>query len=63
MKRWATLTIGLLVLGFTALQYADTASGQSGAGWVVLFDGKNLLQPFLAMANNPDRRLSFESGR
>src|ERR1039458_8284650 len=42
MKRWATLTIGLLVLGFTALQYADTASGQSGAGWVALFDGKNL---------------------
>jgi hypothetical protein len=46
MKRGATLIIGLLTFGLSLslglFQYAGTASGQSGAGWVTLFDGKNL---------------------
>jgi hypothetical protein len=44
MMRGATLIIGLLTFGLSLglFQYAGTASGQSGAGWVTLFDGKNL---------------------
>lgn len=42
MKHWSTVTIALLVLGFTAFWYSHQASGQTDAGWVTLFDGKNL---------------------
>jgi hypothetical protein len=43
MRRWATLTtIALLFSAIAAFQYTDTASGQAGGGWTVLFDGKNL---------------------
>jgi hypothetical protein len=42
MKRWATLTIGLLVFGLTAFSFSPDASGQAGSGWTTLFDGKNL---------------------
>jgi hypothetical protein len=42
MKRWAAVTMALLLAGFTALSYSDQASGQTGAGWVTLFDGKSL---------------------
>jgi hypothetical protein len=42
MTRWATLTIALLFFCFAAVQYTNTASGQAGGGWTVLFDGKNL---------------------
>jgi hypothetical protein len=42
MKRWSTATIALLLIGFTAFSYSQQASGQAGAGWVTLFDGKNL---------------------
>ena len=42
MKRWSTLAIGLVFIGAAALWHAQEASGQADAGWVTLFDGKNL---------------------
>jgi hypothetical protein len=42
MKRWATLSSALLLCGLAFMPFADTASGQAGDGWTVLFDGKNL---------------------
>ncbi len=37
-----TLAVGLIGVSYTAVQFAPQAYGQSGAGWIVLFDGKNL---------------------
>jgi hypothetical protein len=42
MTRWVTLAIALLSSAIGTFQYASTASGQAGGGWVTLFDGKNL---------------------
>jgi hypothetical protein len=42
MKRWSAATVALLQIGFVAFSYSHQASGQAGAGWVTLFDGKNL---------------------
>jgi hypothetical protein len=42
MKRWATLTIGLLIFGLTAFSFSPDASGQAGSGWTSLFDGKTV---------------------
>jgi hypothetical protein len=42
MTRWAALAIALLFTTLVTVQYTTTASGQSGDGWIVLFDGKNL---------------------
>ena len=49
MKRWATLLSALAAIGaggVLLLQYAQNATAQTmapaGAGWVTLFDGKNL---------------------
>jgi hypothetical protein len=39
VTRWATITSALLVSAFAAV---GTASGQSGSGWVSLFDGKTV---------------------
>jgi hypothetical protein len=44
MTRWVTLTIALLFSAIGTYQYAGTASGQAGGGWITLFDGKNLDQ-------------------
>jgi hypothetical protein len=40
MKRWSALAMGLLCLAFIAVWHPHQASGE--AGWVTLFDGKNL---------------------
>jgi hypothetical protein len=40
MTRWATLAIG--VLAFCSFPMTGEAQAQSGAGWITLFDGKNL---------------------
>jgi hypothetical protein len=42
MKRRSIVGAALLVAGFAAFPYAHQASGQTDAGWVTLFDGKNL---------------------
>ena len=42
MKRWSAATIALLLIGFAAFSTSHRASGQTGAGWVTLFDGKSL---------------------
>ena len=42
MKRWAAIAIGLCFIGLTAVWHAQQASSQGDAGWVTLFDGKNL---------------------
>jgi len=41
MKRWSAV-IALAFAGCAALWHAPQASGQADAGWVTLFDGKNL---------------------
>ena len=43
MKRLFAIALGLLFVGFGGIWHSDHASGQ-GAGWVTLFDGKNLDQ-------------------
>src|SRR3954466_6753093 len=42
MTRRYAIAVGLLALGLPLLWHAQQASGQSGAGWVTLFDGKKL---------------------
>jgi hypothetical protein len=42
MKRWFAISLGLVFIGVTALSYSQQAAGQADAGWVTLFDGKNL---------------------
>jgi hypothetical protein len=42
MKRWSTIAIGLCLIALTAAWYSQQASGQADAGWITLFDGKNL---------------------
>ncbi len=40
--RVLTLAVGLTAVSYAAVQFAPQAYGQSGDGWIVLFDGKNL---------------------
>jgi hypothetical protein len=42
MKRRSIVSVALLLVGFAAFSYSPQASGQADAGWVTLFDGKNL---------------------
>jgi hypothetical protein len=42
MIRALTTTVALLAAGFTAIQLAPQAAGQTGPGWVQLFDGKTM---------------------
>jgi hypothetical protein len=42
MKRSSAITLGPLFIGLSASWYSHQASGQANAGWVTLFDGKNL---------------------
>ena len=42
MKRWSALATALLCVTVAAFSYAQQASGQADAGWITLFDGKNL---------------------
>jgi hypothetical protein len=42
MKRWSAVAAALLVAGFAAFSYTRQATAESEAGWVTLFDGKNL---------------------
>jgi hypothetical protein len=40
MKRLSTIALALIAIGLSAVTYSHRASGE--AGWVTLFDGKNL---------------------
>jgi hypothetical protein len=42
MKRLSAITIGLLMAGFMSGPLSLPASGQTGDGWITLFDGSNL---------------------
>ncbi len=42
MKRLSVFAAGLLLTGLAAFPLAQQASGQSGEGWVSLFDGKTM---------------------
>ena len=42
MKRLSAITIGLLMAGFMSGPLSSPASGQTGDGWITLFDGSNL---------------------
>jgi hypothetical protein len=42
MKPWSAVAIASLLAAGAALWHAPQASGQADAGWVTLFDGKNL---------------------
>lgn len=42
MKRWSSVGVALLAVAFAAVSYSYPSHGQSAAGWVTLFDGKNL---------------------
>jgi hypothetical protein len=42
MKGWPAFAIALVLLGLGAVSPLQQASSQTGAGWVTLFDGKNL---------------------
>src|SRR5215831_7571306 len=42
MQRRSIIVFGLLLIGATVLWRGHKASGQANAGWVTLFDGKNL---------------------
>jgi hypothetical protein len=42
MKRRSVVAMGLVCVGLSALIYSHQAAGQANAGWVTLFDGKNL---------------------
>jgi hypothetical protein len=42
MTRAFTALVALFVVGFAVIHAAPKANGQSGPGWIQLFDGKNL---------------------
>jgi hypothetical protein len=42
MKRWSTVGIALLLAAFAAFASAQRTSAGTDAGWISLFDGKNL---------------------
>ena len=42
MKLWSAILMALFVIGLAAVRYSSDAVGQADAGWVALFDGKNL---------------------
>ncbi|MGH7381112.1 MAG: 3-keto-disaccharide hydrolase [Candidatus Methylomirabilales bacterium] len=39
MKRWSSITMGLLVVALTAFGFARSATGQADTGWITLIDG------------------------
>jgi Domain of Unknown Function (DUF1080) len=42
MKHWSVVRIALALFGLAAFSHLHQAFGQTDAGWVTLFDGKNL---------------------
>ena len=44
MKRWSSVTTGLLVIAVTAFGFAGSSYGQADAGWITLIDGATGLE-------------------
>jgi len=44
MKRWSSVTTGLLVIAVTAFGFASSSYGQADAGWITLIDGATGLE-------------------
>ena len=42
MRHWSTVSVALLVVGLAFFAQSHQTFGQAEAGWVTLFDGKNL---------------------
>ncbi len=42
MRRLCVLTLALLAIGFAGFESSSVLSGQAGAAWTTLFDGKSL---------------------
>ena len=42
MKHWSLVSIVLLLFGLSVFSHLHQAFGQTDAGWITLFDGKNL---------------------
>jgi hypothetical protein len=42
MKYWPATAIGFFLVGLALVWHSPQASGQTGAGWTILFDGTNL---------------------
>ncbi len=42
MKQWPILTLAFLAIGLTVTHESRQANAQTDAGWITLFDGKNL---------------------
>src|SRR3989304_4044828 len=43
MKRWSSVTTGLLVIAVTAFGFASSSYGQADAGWIKLIHGATAL--------------------
>jgi hypothetical protein len=42
MKHWSAVSMTVLLIGFATFSCSRQTSVQNGAGWVTLFDGRNL---------------------
>ena len=51
MKRWSSVTTGLLVIALTAFGCAGSPYGQADAGWITLIDGATGLDNWIRVGD------------
>ena len=51
MKRWSSVTMGLLVIALTAFGCAGSPYGQADAGWITLIDGATGLDNWIRVGD------------
>ena len=51
MKRWSSVTTGLLVIAVTAFGFAGSSYGQADAGWITLIDGATGLENWIRVGD------------
>ena len=51
MKRWSSVTTGLLVIAVTAFGFASSSYGQADAGWITLIDGATGLDNWIRVGD------------
>jgi len=51
MKRWSSVTTGLLVIALMAFGFASSSYGQADAGWVTLIDGATGLDNWIRVGD------------